>query len=409
VLVLAASPAAADPEPLRPAITRRGWQVEFTGYVQVDSIAWSEDSFDELEPTTGQPLNDERFLIRRGRLRAEARRDGMSVAFELDGNTINGPSARILGAQVGYAYPARGAPLVAITAGLLRTPFGAEVPMRERDKPFLEPPAFARALVPGNFDAGVMLAGEYGVARWAVAMMNGAPVGDTQWQGRDPASSFELVGRIGAVIEGPRQFRVEGGVSAIAGSGFHAGEPPTKEGLQWVDDNNDGLVNANTELRVIPGSPGTPSETFDRQAIGGDLQLHWCICVIGTGTAFAEVALATNMDRGIVYADPVASSRDLRHLGFAVGFVQNITPRAFVGARYDRYNADRDRTERIGVPVVGIDQVFSTLSFMAAARWNEAKLVVEYDHERNPFGRDDNGMPTTREADRLTFRAQVGF
>ena len=74
-----AAPAAADPEPLRPALTQHGWQVAFTGYIQADSVAWSEDSFDELEPTTGEPLNDERFLIRRGRLRADARPDARLV------------------------------------------------------------------------------------------------------------------------------------------------------------------------------------------------------------------------------------------------------------------------------------------------------------------------------------------
>lgn len=377
--------------------------------MQVDSIAWSEDSYDEIEPTTGQPLNDERFLIRRGRLRAEARRDGIVGSFELDGNTIDGPEARILAAQVGYEYPERGTPVVGITAGLFRTPFGAEVPMAERVKPFLEPPTFARALIPGNYDAGVMAYGQAGIARWAVAVMNGAPVGDAQWRGRDPVASYELVGRIGAVIEGPRKFRVEAGVSALAGSGIHPGDPPIKEGLQWVDDNNDGLVNANTELRVVRGSPGTPSETFDRQAIGGDLQLHWCFCKIGNGTAFAEAVIATNLDRGIIYADPIAASRDLRHFGFAVGFVQNITRHAMVGARYDRYNADRDRTERVGLPIVGVDQVFSTLSILAAGTWKEARFAVQYDHERNPFGRDDTGLPITREADRLTLRAQVGF
>ncbi len=131
--------------------------------------------------------------------------------------------------------------------------------------------------------------------------------------------------------------------------------------------------------------------------------------MIGTGTAFAEVAIATNLDRGLLYADPVAAGRDLRHLGFSVGVVQNITPYAMVGARYDRYDADRDANERIGLPVVGVDQVFSTLTVMAGGRWHDARFTAQYDHEQNPFGRDDNGMPITRDADRLTLRAQVGF
>ncbi len=38
-----------------------------------------------------------------------------------------------------------------------------------------------------------------------------------------------------------------------------------------------------------------------------DVAVHWCICVIGTGAAYAEGAIATNLDRGLVYADPIAS------------------------------------------------------------------------------------------------------
>ncbi|MDB4963053.1 MAG: phosphate-selective porin [Myxococcales bacterium] len=407
LILLGAGTATADPETIQPTVTRRGWQLDLTGYVQVDSIAWSEESVDEVD-ATGMPLNRERFLIRRGRLRAEARLDGITGAIEFDGNTINGATARLLAAQVGYAYPANGAPLVAIIAGLFRTPFGVEVPMSERLKPFLEPPAFARALFPGNYDAGVMASGGYGLARWSIALVNGAPAFDAQWRGRDPSSSYDLVGRIGAVVEGPLRLRVEAGASALAGTGLHPGTPGTKDELQWVDENQDGIVQT-TELQVISGASPTASETFDRQAIGIDLQLHWCLCALGTGMAFFEGALATNLDRGLVYADPIASDRDLRHLGFAVGFVQNVTPHAQIGARYDRYDADRDAAEREGLDIVGIDKVFSTLSVMATARYHEARFVVQYDHERNPFGRGDSGMPSTREADRVSLRAQVGF
>jgi hypothetical protein len=404
--------AAPEPEALRPAVTRQGWQLELTGYVQADSVAWSQDSVDELDPATRRPLNQERFLIRRGRVRAEARRAAaegtVSGAIELDGNTIDGPAARLLGAQVGYAYPAR-APLVAIAAGLFKTPFGAELPASERDKALLEPPAFARGLFPGSYDAGVMAQGRYGLARWSVALVNGAPVGDAQWRGRDPAGSYDLVGRVGAAIEGPRRFRVEAGGSALTGTGLHPGTPPTKDSFQWVDENQNGIVDGVQELQVVPGSPGTPSQTFGRDALGVDVQLHWCLCRIGTGTAFAEAVLATNLDRGIRYADPIAATRDLRQLGVAVGVVQNLGPHAQAGARYDRYEPDRDASERAGVAIVGADPVFSTLALMAAVRWRDARLVAEYDHERNPLGRDDAGNPTTRRADRVTLRAQVGF
>ena len=135
--------------------------------MQADAVAWSEDSFDELDPTTGDPLNQERFLIRRGRIRAEGERGALFAAMELDGNTIDGPDARILAAQVGWRHPQ-----VEVVAGLFRTPFGFEVNMAERDKWFLEPPAFARAFFPGNYDGGVMVRGAYGVGRFVLAATN---------------------------------------------------------------------------------------------------------------------------------------------------------------------------------------------------------------------------------------------
>ncbi len=414
--MLGATVASADPETseptLRPVITRHGWQLELTGYLQVDAVAWSQDSIDELDPETAEPLNEERFLIRRGRLRAEARRDAFTGAIEFDGNTIAGATtARLLGAQAGWSFARpqlRGAPVIAVSAGLFKIPFGVEVPASERDKAFLEAPAFARALFPGNYDAGVMAQGSYGAARWSVAMMNGSPVGDAQWKGSDPSSSYELVGRVGAVVHGPRKLRVEAGVSVLTGTGLHPGTPETKDDIQWIDENGNGIVES-TELHVIPGASATPSQTFTRDALGADVQIHWCLCKVGNGTAYAEAALATNLDRGLVYSDPIAQTRDLRQLGFAVGVVQEVGAHLLAGARYDRYDADRDAFEREGVDLVSTHQIFSTLSVMAAARWHDARLLVQYDHERNPFGRGDDGAPATRAADRLTLRAQVGF
>jgi hypothetical protein len=390
-------------------VARHGWQLDLTGYVQVDSVAYSGESSDQLS-ADGAVLNEERFLIRRGRLRVDAHRDALFAAMELDGNTVDGPAARIVSALVGWRYQRTGdaLPLVVATAGLFKTPFGAEIPAPERDKPFLEPPAFARALVPGNYDAGVMAQGAYGVARWSVAVLNGAPLGDLQWKGKDPSSSHDVVARIGADIEGPRRVRVEVGASALAGKGQHPGSPATKDQLQWIDENQDGLVQT-TELQVVPGQTATPSIAFDRNALGIDARIHWCLCRIGTGTAFAEGVLATNLDRGLIYADPVVTARDFRELGFAIGVVQNLGDHAQAGVRYDRYDGDRDVVEQLGVAVVGEHKVFSTLSVMAAAHWQLARFVVQYDHEKNPFGRDDAGMPITRSADRLTLRAQVGF
>lgn len=413
-LAMVAAPrgASADPESPRPAVTYRGWQVNLTGFVQADLVAWDQASVDDLDPSTGQPLNQQRFVIPRARVRVETHRDQLFGAIEVDGNTLNGATARLLGAQAGWTYaPDRqpGEPaLLVVTAGLFPIPFGVDVPAAVRDKPFLEQPALSRALFPGNFDAGAKLAGGYGLARWSLAIMNGAPVGDAQWKGKDPSASYDFVGRIGADIPGPRRLRIEVGVSALSGKGLHPGTPPTKDGIQWVDDNQNGIVDP-TEIQIVAGSPGEPSQPFSRSALGADLAIHWCLCAVGTGVAFFEGAFATNLDRGVVYADPVAASRDLRQLGFAIGAVQNLGDHGQIGVRYDRYDADRDAMDREGVDLVNVHKIFSTLGVMANAQWDAARLTLEYDREHNPFGRGDNGAPATRAADRVTLRAQVGF
>src|SRR5262249_52311281 len=129
----------------------------------------------------------------------------------------------------------------------------------------------------------------------------------------------------------------------------------------------------------------------------------------GTGVAQFEAAIAKNLDRGLVYGDPIARSRDVRELGWSLGVVQELGPYALAGVRYDYYNADRDANERDGITTVYVHEGFSRLAIMAAARWHSGRAIVEYDHVRNPFGRDDTGMPATQRADRVTIRSQVEF
>jgi len=335
--------------------------------------------------------------------------EALSGAIELDGNTIGGPNAHLLEAWGRWTGPPRdGKPLVAVTAGLFPIPFGVETPSLPRNRPFLEQPTWVRALFPGNIDAGVMAHGSFGLLRYSLAVMNGAPVGDTQWHGVDPTSSYDFLGRVGAEIAAPRELLVQFGVSGLSGTALHPGIAPTKDQLVWNDENGDGTVQP-SELEEIPGSPGEPSQTFHHNGFGADLSVHYCLCVLGKGVVFAEGAIATDLDRGVLYADPVANARELRELGYTVGFVQNVRERADFGVRYDYYNGDRDAHQTLGVAIVNTHEVFSTLSFMVAGIWHGMRLTAQYDRNRNPFGRGDDGAPITREADQFALRMQVGF
>lgn len=388
-------------------------KVDVSGFVQADAVAYAQDSVDQVDPSTGAPLAQEHFGIPRASLRVDGRRDDVFSELELEAFTTRATlprptqttGVRLEIAQVGWRYGT----LVEVSGGLFRTPFGAQTPTSPRTRPFLELPVMSRALFPGDMDAGVMVRGAYGLVRWSLAAMNGAPVGDAQWKGQDPSASYDLIGRIGADVPLPYRGRVIAGVSALDGNALHPGIAPTKDSIQWVDENQDGIVQS-TELQVIPGSPGEPSATFSHDAIGADVAVHWCLCVVGKGYAFAEGVIAKNLDRGLVYADPLGKiGRDVRELGVVVGVVQDIGEHASAGVRYDRYVADRDAAEQLGVDFVQTHQLFSTWAVMAATRWGSTRVMVEYDHNNNPFGRNDAGMPTTMSSDRLTVRGQADF
>jgi hypothetical protein len=405
VALIVAGDAAA--EPLKPTTTHLGWQVDLDSFIQVDDVAWAQASQDQVAPS-GDPLNQETLSIRRGLVRATARKDDFRAMLEINASTYGGPpSAALNEAYVAWA-PSE---LLTVLGGLVDVPFGVETPTNPRYRTFLEQPTYLRAYFPGNRDSGLLAKGAYGLLRWSVAAMNGAPTNDLQWKGKDPTSSYDIIARVGGELAVPTTYgrpRFTAGVSALTGSALHPGTPPTKDQIIWVDENGDGIIQP-PELQVIPGSPGEPSQKFHHNALGVDAKVEWCLEWAGDGQAFFEGAIATNLDRGIYYADPIATSRDLRELGFMVGAIQHVTDNAIVGVRYDRYDADRDAMAQLGVTLVGTHRVFSTWAFLAAAVRGTARLTLEYDHAQNPLGRSDNGMPATIGDDRFVVRAQAQF
>ncbi|MCU1277593.1 MAG: phosphate-selective porin, partial [bacterium] len=200
-----------------------------------------------------------------------------------------------------------------------------------------------------------------------------------------------------------------GKVSALWGTGFHKGTPATKNTLFWRDTNQDGAVQLN-EISVLPAQASTPSLNFNRWAVGGDARVAIQILPLGELLLYGEVTYAANLDRFLVLADPVTANRDLRELGFYVGIVQELTPWAAIGFRYDRYDPDRDANDLRTGAQVPKDSSFATMAVAAAVRFpGYARLIAEYDHNDNALGRTLDGTPTTLASDAFTLRAEVKF
>lgn len=349
------------------------------------------------------------MFIRRARLRADVEHGRVFGMLELDGNTVDRATARIIGAYAGARWRDDAYGVEAdVVAGLFKIPFGREVPAPEAERDVLEPTYTARALFPGNYDGGVRARASWRALELTVAFTNGAPSGDAQFRGRDPSQTWDLVGRAGAAGELTYGVTLGGGLSVLTGQGLHPGTPATKDELRWLDQNEDGIVQ-DTEIVVAPGAPATPSERFDHAAVGADLTFGWCFCVLGKGRLTLEGVLATNLDRGVEYADPVVADRDFRELGWYAQVVQEVTRHAQVAARWEEYRPDRDAFEVRGENVVPTDPRYRVITAAVEGHTERARLILQYEHEDNPRGRGLDGAPTTRAADRVTLRAQVRF
>lgn len=400
------------------------FRLRLSGYVQADAIVYRESSVDEINSATGEPLNEQQFTITRGRLRAEAISSILSGTLELDANTVNGPAARIFEAEVSgrWAGPDEKAPpYVMATLGLMRIPFGADGPNQERSRLFLERATATRALFPGNYDLGARVSGGYRPFRYALAIMNGEPVGQVFFPGRDTNGAKDIIGRIGINTYPHPKLHLEGGFSGLSGTGLHRGTPSTKDVLVWRDANENGLVEG-TEVQVIPGTAATPSQNFSRFALGADLRLTALWFSFGASCLFGEIVRSQNLDRGVQPADPIGAGRDKREFGYQIGVTQEIGPFVSVGVRYDRYDPDADGREQRGPNIVPKDNTFSTLALAAAFRYTPStwtfgkespfsalRVIAEYDFRSNALGRTAGGLPTTLGDDSFAIRGEVSF
>jgi hypothetical protein len=228
-------------EPKKPAeapaqATAADSPFKVSGYIQAQ-YEFHQDSEDQLQQG-GVPLNQNRFLLRRTRLKVLRDWQYGGVMVELDANTVKGAAIGLQHAEVSFAYRNQDySPLVQVTLGLFDNPFGREVLESPRDRPFMERSLASRGFFPSEPDLGVRLSGQAAWFRYSVAVVNGQPLGDrTGFALQDPNAHKDVLGRVGVDVTPSTPVRVIGGVSVLNGMGFHPGSDATKNMVVWRDN-----------------------------------------------------------------------------------------------------------------------------------------------------------------------------
>ncbi len=397
-----AAPAA--PEPTGP-------RLRLTGFAHFDYVH-RQSSVNQIS-SAGEPLNEDRFLLRRARLKALFEYRILSGTLELDVNTVRGSQARPIGVDVSLRWPppvADAPPAIMATLGIFKMPFGSEVMLEgDTQRHFAERSTVVRALFPGEYDLGARVQGAFAVFRYAVALMNGNPLGDRSFPTRDPNDSKDILGRVGIDLAPSPRSKLIAGVSALFGTGFDPGRAETKDSLVVQDRNHNGLLDPG-EATIESGSPAVPGKNFSRSAFGGDLRFVVALPRLGALTLYGELIYGKNLDRALQPANPVAQGRELRELGGYVAFTQELSRYAALGLRYDVYNPDLDATFGSGSTRTPYDASYSTLALAGSLRYpGVARLIVEYEANLNHQGRDEHGAPTELHDDVFLLRGEAVF
>lgn len=361
-----------------------------------------QDSTDQLLQS-GEPANSDGFTVRRARLRLDGTFDTTSLAVEVDGNTSRGVTLR-RGEASAFVRGPGSVPYAKLTLGLSEIPFGAELRESNRRRLFVERSLVSQAFFPSEADYGAVLVGGYGVFRYALAVQNGEPIDGTYGR-RDPNAAKDVITRFGVDVGTP-SLSVVFGTSFLRGKGFHPGTAAAKGSVVWRDTNENSMIDQG-ELTAVPETPATPSANFGRWAVGADLAAGLRTKVGWSRLAF-EVSAASNLDRGVVPADPVVTGLDQRAVGFLVAASQELGRYVTLGVRYDQYDPNADFFVKRAGKLLPASQAVRTISpLVAVGLPGRARLTLQYDKVTDHGARDARGVPTDLRNDRLTLRAQV--
>ncbi len=304
----------------------------------------------------GTPLNSDRFLVRRARLRARSRlgvRGGharargqhrpadLSVGIRRAGGRAPLPRRQTRTTRLPLDHAER--------AGVTDLPFGFELAESSRSAtPSWSVRSPRRALFPTEADVGAKLSGPIGFVRYGVA---GAPM--VSLSTRERAASKDP-------NSGQRHHRSRrrwtsrsrlaipaslGGASLLSERASTPGTEATKRGVVWRDLDEDRVVDAGEILACADVAETPVRRTSIAGRSGSDLGVSFEDLTRPHSRLYGEVYVGQGYDRGFLPSDPVTGGVDVRQAGGYAALVQDITSTASPASSYAVYDPNSDLIE----------------------------------------------------------------
>lgn len=366
-------------------------KIKISGYVQAQ---WQHaDSVGAPGVAGGNfPANsDQRFLLRRGRLKTTYETNTSRYVLQLDvvpGGPVSGGTTTSGGVALKDAYVTMMEPWLktfSATAGVFDRPFGYEISYSSSSRESPERSRVFQTVFPGERDLGAKLEINP-TERMGVAQYFNAKGGLFTGMGptvNENDKELDFIGRLGFTAPFyALNLSIDGGASAYLGKSTLV---------------NDTLLVRNDTGFTVRGDTAFHNKltTHDRQVYGFDAQLSYVIPVIGDllgGTIVRGEYLwgKTPGTRGASgpYAASTAAMANRNFAGWYVQAIQNWGPRIQTVTKFDVYDPNTDVSgDAIGRPgrnLGAADVKFTTLGQGLIYHWDEnVKLTAYYDIVRN--------------------------
>jgi phosphate-selective porin len=333
-------------------------RLKFSGYVQARYQA--QQSLDEMG--TG---GFNRFVIRRGRLKATYTGDIASYMLQIDATTSG---VALKDAEATLFIPGTRQNL-SLTLGQTKWPFGYEAPQSSGEREFPERTLVVRSFLPGERDLGAKFNGKWGVMRVSAGIFNGNGTQNTNFIGTDNDKEKDVIGRVGFDMKW-----ISGGVSGWRGLTFGKRTSAADE----------------------------PRLAWHRTRLGADVQLYQDLFPVGGTALKAEYITGKTYQRGGNEQFEVPGS------GMWVLLVQNLGLSDAVAVRYDTFDYENGRkaTEADGKP--GANNSVSTLGLQAMHYFGET-LKVSATYELPVTATASSGQAADPKDNLFTLQFQARF